>query len=50
MTGAHTENEHSYASPILYDFGGLTFLVTHGADFTIAYDLESGGNDGDWGG
>jgi outer membrane protein assembly factor BamB len=42
VTGAHTENEHSYSSPILYDFGGDTFLVTHGGDFTIAYDLESG--------
>ena len=42
VTGAHTENEHSYASPILYDFGGEAFLVTHGADFTIAYDLETG--------
>jgi outer membrane protein assembly factor BamB len=42
ITGAHTENEHSYASPILYDFEGDTFLVTHGADFTIAYDLEDG--------
>lgn len=42
VTGAHTENEHSYSSPILYDFAGLTYLVTHGADYTIAYDLENG--------
>lgn len=42
VTGAYNENEHSYASPMLYDFGGLTYLITHGADFTIAYDLDSG--------
>jgi outer membrane protein assembly factor BamB len=42
VTGAHTENEHSYASPILYNFGGLELLITHGADFTIAYDLDDG--------
>lgn len=42
VTGAARENEHSYASPILYDFGGHTFLITHGADFTVAYSLEDG--------
>jgi outer membrane protein assembly factor BamB len=42
VTGASRENEHSYASPILYDFGGDTFLVTHGADYTIAYALADG--------
>lgn len=42
VTGAHTENEHSYASPILYDFGGLRLVITHGADYTIAYDLDDG--------
>ena len=42
VTGATRENEHSYASPMLYDFGGLTYLVTHGADHTIAYELEDG--------
>lgn len=42
VTGASRENEHSYASPILYDFGGVTYLVTHGADYTIAYSLDDG--------
>ncbi|MCH5378035.1 MAG: PQQ-like beta-propeller repeat protein, partial [Planctomycetes bacterium] len=42
ITGASNENEHSYASPILYDFDGLTYLITHGADYTIAYSLEDG--------
>ncbi len=42
VTGAAKENEHSYASPMLYDFGGLTFLITHGADYTVAYNLEDG--------
>lgn len=42
VTGAHSENEHSYASPMLYDFGGLTYLITHGADFTVAYSLKDG--------
>jgi outer membrane protein assembly factor BamB len=41
-TGAIAENKHSYASPILYEHGGERALVTHGADHTIAYDLESG--------
>ena len=42
VTAAESENEHSYASPMLYDFGGTAYLITHGADFTIAYDLEDG--------
>lgn len=42
VTGAYNENEHSYASPMLYNFGDLTYLITHGADATIAYDLENG--------
>jgi len=42
VTGASKENEHSYASPILYDFAGDTFLITHGADYTIAYALDDG--------
>ncbi len=27
---------------MLYDFGGTTFLITHGADYTVAYSLEDG--------
>ncbi len=42
VTAAEKENEHSYASPMLYDFGGLTYLITHGADYTVAYALEDG--------
>lgn len=42
VTGASKENEHSYASPILYDHGGTTLLITHGADYTIAHSLLDG--------
>jgi len=42
VTGAYAENEHSYASPALYDDGKLTFLITHGADYCIAYRLVDG--------
>jgi outer membrane protein assembly factor BamB len=42
VTGASRENEHSYASPILYNFGGMTYLITHGADYTVAYSLADG--------
>ena len=39
---ASAECEHSYASPVLYREGETEFLLTHGADFTIAHDLKSG--------
>ncbi|MEW4530550.1 PQQ-binding-like beta-propeller repeat protein [Maioricimonas sp. JC845] len=39
---AIVENKHSYASPFIYDDGQQRFLVTHGADCTVAYDLEDG--------
>lgn len=39
---AVAECEHSYASPMLYDFGGRKFLLSHGADFVIAHDCETG--------
>lgn len=42
VTGAYAENEHSYASPMLYDDGKQQYLITHGADYTIAYNLEDG--------
>lgn len=42
VTGASRENEHSYASPILYNFDGMTYLITHGADYTVAYSLKDG--------
>ncbi|MFN0196611.1 MAG: PQQ-binding-like beta-propeller repeat protein [Planctomycetaceae bacterium] len=36
------ENEHSYASPIIYDDGKLQLLLTHGADYIVAHDLKDG--------
>lgn len=39
---AIAENEHSYASPIIYDDGKSKFLLTHGADFIVAHDLGDG--------
>ncbi len=39
---AHSENEHSYASPTLYDDGKVKFLITHGADYVVAHDLKDG--------
>ncbi|MHC2066822.1 outer membrane protein assembly factor BamB family protein [Bremerella sp. T1] len=39
---ARQECEHSYASPIVYDGPEAAFLLTHGADYSIAYDLETG--------
>lgn len=39
---AHTENEHSYASPVLYNDGSQKFLLTHGADYVVAHDLKDG--------
>jgi outer membrane protein assembly factor BamB len=42
MSDAVAECEHSYASPMLYDFGGKKFLLSHGADFVIAHDVDSG--------
>ncbi|MEX0718110.1 MAG: PQQ-binding-like beta-propeller repeat protein [Planctomycetaceae bacterium] len=41
-TGAYGENEHGYASPLIYDDGAQKFLITHGADFIIAHDLATG--------
>lgn len=39
---AHSENEHSYASPVLYRHDGQEFLLTHGADYIVAHDLDDG--------
>lgn len=39
---AHSENEHSYASAILYQDGKTKLLLTHGADFIVAHDLKDG--------
>src|SRR5579872_1617579 len=39
---AFGENEHSYASPTLYRDDKQAFLLTHGADYVIAHDLDDG--------
>lgn len=39
---AHSENEHSYASPTLFTYDGTTYLLTHGADYAVAHRLETG--------
>ena len=39
---AYAENEHSYASPVIYKDGDRSFLLTHGADYVIAHDLDDG--------
>jgi outer membrane protein assembly factor BamB len=36
------ECKHSYASPALYRDGEREFLLTHGADYIIAHDLNDG--------
>ena len=36
------ENEHSYASPLIYEDGPTKFLLSHGADFIVAHDLKDG--------
>lgn len=39
---AEAENEHSYASAMLYRDGQTKLLLTHGADFIVAHDLRDG--------
>ena len=39
---AHSENESSYASAVLYNDGVDKFLLSHGADFVVAHDLKDG--------
>lgn len=39
---AHSECEHSYASPTLYRDSQREFLITHGADFVVAHSLKDG--------
>jgi outer membrane protein assembly factor BamB len=41
-TEAEFECKHSYASPFIYDDGQQRFLLTHGADCTVAHDLQTG--------
>lgn len=42
VTAATNENEHSYASPVLYDDGKQKYLISHGADYTVAHRLSDG--------
>lgn len=42
ITGATQENEHSYASPIIYRDAEREYLITHGGDYTVAHDLRDG--------
>jgi outer membrane protein assembly factor BamB len=39
---ARSENEHSYASPVLWRGGKDAYLVVHGCDYTTAHRLEDG--------
>ena len=39
---AYAENEHSYASPIIYQDDQRKYLLTHGADYVIAHRLNDG--------
>ncbi|HEV3261759.1 MAG TPA: PQQ-binding-like beta-propeller repeat protein [Gemmataceae bacterium] len=36
------ENEHSYASPVMWRKGKDAYLVTHGNDYAVAHRLEDG--------
>ncbi len=39
---AEAENEHSYASPMLYQDDKQKLLLSHGADVIVAHDLKDG--------
>lgn len=39
---AYAENEHSYASPVIYQDDPQKYLLTHGADFIVAHRLSDG--------
>jgi outer membrane protein assembly factor BamB len=36
------ENEHSYASPVIWHKGDKAYLITHGNDYAIAHRLDNG--------
>ncbi len=42
ITGAEKENEHSYASPMLYRDDEREFLITHGGDYVMGHRLKDG--------
>jgi outer membrane protein assembly factor BamB len=39
---AEAENEHSYASPVMYRDSKVSLLLSHGADVVVAHDLKDG--------
>jgi outer membrane protein assembly factor BamB len=39
---ARDECEHSYASPTIYRDDNQAFFLTHGGDYVVAHDLETG--------
>lgn len=41
-TEATAENKHAYSSPVIYRDDQRTFLITHGGDYAIGHDLETG--------
>jgi outer membrane protein assembly factor BamB len=43
QTSAQFENEHSYASPLVWHNGKDSYLIVHGNDFTTAHRLSDGG-------
>jgi outer membrane protein assembly factor BamB len=42
ITDGYRENQHSYASPVIYDDGKVRLLLTHGDDYIIAHRLDTG--------
>jgi len=42
ITDGYRENQHSYASPMIYDDGKMRLLLTHGDDYIIAHRLDTG--------
>lgn len=39
---AYGENEHSYASPVIYRDEKRAYLLSHGADYIVAHNLNDG--------
>lgn len=42
QSDANSENEHSYASPMIWRRGKDAYLVVHGNDYCTAHDLDDG--------
>ncbi|HET6328346.1 MAG TPA: PQQ-binding-like beta-propeller repeat protein [Planctomycetaceae bacterium] len=42
ISDGYQENEHSYASPMMYDDGKVRLLITHGNDYIVAHRLDTG--------